>query len=105
MRRVDRGSPVIDVGSAIGVGLLHHAAEGIILVGQIHDPARILDRGHLILVVVGIGRHPAVHLCNRGEPACRIVGVTYRSPGVILGLDDPALAVMRKGDVAAIGRG
>lgn len=68
-------SLVKEIDSTIGLSLFVDAAAAIILIGQINDIARITDREHPVLIVIGIRCYSAIGVSYRGQASACVIGV------------------------------
>jgi hypothetical protein len=80
------------------------AAGAVVLVREKDETARIGQRQHPVLAVVGVFRDAAARIDDRGEPAAGIVGVGDGAPEGVPGVGDPMAAVVRELEPAAVRR-
>ena len=94
-------------GRRVGLDLpLHARFVGpwtVVLVRQVREGPRVLERQHPVRSVVGIFAHPAVGVAHRCEAARGVVGVGDGAAQVVGRFDGPRLLVVGQIDVPAAG--
>ncbi len=93
------------VGAAVHHDLLIDAIVCVVVVRQVNDSPRILNRFHVVVGIVGVYPDSARRVRHLLQPPHRVVLVHDRAPDVVLRLGDPEARVILKGDVASVGRG
>ena len=82
--------------------LFDHAATRIVLIGQIEDPTRILDREHSMRRVVSVFSDSVVWISDLPEsPAC-IIGVTNGAADIVCRLGAASTRIISKLNPAVV---